>query len=52
MRPDELPFVVRYSRRILKETEFVQTMRLVPFFIFETHNKTKLHMFSQIRPDV
>ena len=26
-------------------------MRLVPFFILETHNKTKLQMFAQIRPD-
>ena len=40
MRPDELPFVVRRSRRISKETSSRRVMRLVPVFILETHNQT------------
>ena len=42
MRPDELPFVVRRSRRISKESSFRSIMRLVPVFILETHNQTNL----------
>ena len=40
MRPDELPFVVRRSRRISKESSSRRIMRLVPVFILETHNQT------------
>ena len=40
MRPDELPFVVRPSRRISKESSSRRIMRLVPVFILETHNQT------------
>ena len=40
MRPDELPFVVRRSRRISKESSSRRIMRLVPVFIRETHNQT------------
>ena len=40
MRPDELPFVVRRSRRISKESSSRSIMRLVPVFILETHNQT------------
>ena len=38
MRPDELPFVVRRSRRISKESSFRRIMRLVPVFILEKTN--------------
>ena len=38
MRPDELPFVVRCSRRISKESSFRRIMRLVPVFILEKTN--------------
>ena len=37
---DELPFVVRRSRRISKESSSRRIMRLVPVFILETHNQT------------
>ena len=40
MLPDELPFVVRRSRRISKESSSRRIMRLVPVFILETHNQT------------
>ena len=40
--PDELPFVVRPSRRISKESSSRRIMRLVPVFILETHNQTNL----------
>ena len=40
MRPDELPFVVRPSRRTSKESSSRRIMRLVPVFILETHNQT------------
>ena len=40
MRPDELPFVVRRSRRTSKESSSRRIMRLVPVFILETHNQT------------
>ena len=40
MRPDELPFVVRRSIRISKESSSRRIMRLVPVFILETHNQT------------
>ena len=40
MRPDELPFVVRCSRRSPRETSSRRIMRLVPVFILETHNQT------------
>ena len=36
--PNELPFVVRRSRRISKETSSRCIMHLVPVFILETHN--------------
>ena len=38
MRPGELPFVARRSRRISKESSSRRIMRLVPVFILETHN--------------
>ena len=38
MRPDELPFVVRRSRRISKESSFRRIMRLVPVFMLEKTN--------------
>ena len=38
MRPDELPFVVRLSRRISKESSFRRIMRLVPVFMLEKTN--------------
>ena len=40
MRPDELRFVVRRSRRISKESSSRRIMRLVPVFILETRNQT------------
>ena len=40
MRPDELPFVARRSRRISKESSSRRIMRLVPVFILETYNQT------------
>ena len=40
MRPDEIPFEVRRSRRISKESLSRRIMRLVPIFILETHNQT------------
>ena len=40
MRPDELSFVVRRSRRISKESSSRRIMRLVPVFILETNNQT------------
>ena len=40
MRPDELPFVVRRSRRISKESSSRSLMRLVPVFILEMHKQT------------
>ena len=48
MRPDELPFVVRRSRRILKESSSRRMMRLVPVLRRITN---KLQMFTQVRPD-
>ena len=39
MRPDEVPFVVRRSRRISKESLFRRITRIVPVFILETHNQ-------------
>ena len=52
MRPDELPFVVRRSRRTSKESSSRRIMRLVLVFILETHNQTiELQMFAQVRPD-
>ena len=50
MRPDELPFVVRRSRRISKESSSRRIMRLVSVFILETHNLDELQMFAQVRP--
>ena len=50
MRPDELPFVVRLSRRISKESSSRRIRRLVPVFILETHYQTNykcLPMFVQ-----
>ena len=40
MRLDELPFVVRRSRRISKESSPRCIVRLVPVFTLETHNQT------------
>ena len=40
MRPDGLPFVVRRSRRILKESSSRRIMRLVSVFTLEAHNQT------------
>ena len=52
MRPDELPFVVRCSRRISKESSSRRTMRLEPVFMLETQNHAdELQMFAQGRPD-
>ena len=39
MRPDELRFVVRRSRRISKESSSRRIMRLVPVFKRKTHNQ-------------
>ena len=36
----KLPFVVRRSRRISKQSSSRRMMRLVPVFILETHNQT------------
>ena len=44
MRPDELPFVVRRSRRISKESSSRRIMCLVPVFILETHNQTNYYV--------
>ena len=52
MRPYELPFVVRCSRRISKESSSRRTMRIEPVFMLETHNHAdELQMFAQVRPD-
>ena len=40
MRPDKLPFVVRRSRCISKESSSRCIMCLVPVFILERHNQT------------
>ena len=41
LRPDELPLVVRRSRRISKDSSSRRIKRLVPpVFILETHNQT------------
>ena len=40
MRPDELSFVVRRSRRITKDSSSRRIIRLVPVFILKTHNQT------------
>ena len=40
MRPDELPFVERRSRRISKVGSSRRIKGLVPVFILETHNQT------------
>ena len=44
MRPEKLPFVVRRSRRISKESSSRHIMRLVPIFILETHNQTNYYV--------
>ena len=44
MLPDELPFVVRRSRRISKESSSRRIMCLVPVFILETHNQTNYYV--------
>ena len=36
----KLPFVVRRSRRISKESSSRRMMRFVPVFMLETHNQT------------
>ena len=51
MCPDELPFVVRGSRRITKDSSSRRIMRLVPVFILGTHNQTNYKMFAQFRTD-
>ena len=40
MRPDELSFVVRRSRRTTKDTSSRRIIRLVPVIILKTHNQT------------
>ena len=40
MRPDELSFVVRRSRRTTKDSSSRRIIRLVPVFILKTHNQT------------
>ena len=40
MRPDEVSFVVRRSRRITKDTSSRRIIRLVPVFIPKTYNQT------------
>ena len=47
MRPDELPFVVRCSRRISKESSSRRTMRIEPVFILETHKQTNYKCFPK-----
>ena len=51
MRPEELPCVVRHSRRISKESSCGRIMCLVPIFIHVTHNQTNYKMFAQVRTD-
>lgn len=51
MPPDELPFVVRRSRRITKDSSSTRTMRLVPVFTLETNNQMNYKIFAQVRPD-
>ena len=46
-----LPFVVRRSRRITKDSSSRRIMHLVPVFILETHNQTNSKIFTQVRPD-
>ena len=48
MRPDELLFVVRRSRRIAKESSSKRTIRLVPVFMLETHNQTNYKCFTKL----
>ena len=48
MRPDELTFVVRRSRRISKERSSRRIMRLVPVFILETQNQTNYKCLPKI----
>ena len=48
MRPNELPFEVRRSRRISKEGSSRRIMRLVPVFILETHNQTNYKCLPKI----
>ena len=47
MRPDELPFVGRRSRRISKESSSRRIIRLVPVFIHETYNQTNYECLSK-----
>ena len=44
MRPDELSFVVRRSRRISRESSSQCIVRLVPVFLL-----LELQMFAQVR---
>ena len=39
IRPDELPFIVRRSRRITNDSSSRRIMRLVPVFMLVTHNQ-------------
>ena len=43
----KLPFVVRRSRRISKQSSSRRMMRLVPVFIIETHNQTNYKCLSK-----
>ena len=43
MRADELPFVVRRSRRISKESSSRSIMRIVSVFILETHTDQAIY---------
>ena len=47
MRPDELPFVVRRSRRISKESSSRRIIRLVPVFILKTHDQSNFKCLSK-----
>ena len=51
MRPEELPFAERRSRRISKESSPRRIMHLVLVFILKTHNQSNYKKFAQVRPD-
>ena len=51
MHPDELPFVVCRSRRIMKDSSSRCIMHLLPVRILEMHNQMKYKMFAKVRPD-
>ena len=51
MRPDELPFVARRSRRTSKESSCRRIMRLVLVFIPETHIQTNYKCLPKLAID-